>query len=115
MITTITLNGGRPLELAANAATPYRFKQIFKKDLFQLFTSAAIKGEESGIDIADSLPELAYIMNMQANKKDMNSLSYDDFMEWLEGFGPMDLIYAGEDIMNFYLQSTASSVSPKKV
>ena len=115
MITTITLDGGRPLELAANAATPYRFKQIFKKDLFQLFTSAAIKGEESGTDVADSIPELAYVMNMQAQKADMNALSFDDFMDWLEGFGPMDLIYAGESIMNFYLQSTTSSVQPKKV
>ena len=109
-----TINvGGGGLELAATAATPYRYKQVFRKDLFKLFQAAANdKADES--DAAEAIPELAYIMNQQAEGADMNGLSFDDYLQWLDRFGPVDLLLAGEEIMNFYNASSQGSVQPKK-
>ena len=35
MVKTITIDG-REVKLAANAATPFRFRQMFKKDILQI-------------------------------------------------------------------------------
>ena len=113
MVKTINV-GGRELIFAANAATPYRYKQLFNEDLFAVFTSAAKSEDNENFTLADVITRLAYIMIRQAEKADMNSISMEDFISWLEDFGPMDLVLAGEEIMNFYLSTTNGSIVPKK-
>jgi len=113
MTTNITLDGGKELKLAANAATPFRFKQIFGADLLKLFQQNTETAAEN-VMLADVVSQLAFIMNMQAEGKNLNAVSMDDFYAWLEGFEPMELPLAGQAIINTYMSSAATSVSPKK-
>lgn len=113
MIKTIKLNSGKELALTANAATPFRFKQLFGGDLLQLFQAAAKAGEDN-LEVADTITQLAFIMSKQAEKADMSQLSMDEFYSWLEDFEPMDFAYASGDIINLYLETTQPSVEAKK-
>ena len=112
MVKTITLDGGKELKLAANAATPFRYKQLFNTDLLRLFQESS-QGNGEAI-LADVIPQLAFIMNRQAEGVNMNSISTDEFFTWLEDYEPMEFILAGQDIVNVYLSSTTTSVDSKK-
>ena len=107
MFKKITIDGTE-LELAANAATPFRFKQVFKKDLLQILGNEK-KAEEEGVE---AVTQLAFIMAKQAEKADMNSLTYDDFIAWLEGFGSMAFVESAEAIVNAYMDNTQTSATP---
>lgn len=100
--------GEKEVELAANAATPFRFKNTFHKDLFSVFANES-KAEEEGFE---AVTQLAFIMAKQAEKADMNKLNEEEFIAWLEGFGPMDFAESAEDILNVYTGSTISSAQP---
>ena len=113
MTKSITLEGGKEIKLAANAATPFRFKQLFGSDLLRMFQQST-KSEDDQMVLADVVSQLAYIMNKQAEGANMNAISMDDFFSWLEGFEAMDFVTAGEQIMNVYLSSTVTSVEAKK-
>lgn len=104
---TITIDGNE-LALAANAATPFRYKQLFKKDLFHILGNEQL-AQENGVE---TVTELAFIMAKQAEKADMNSLSQDNFVEWLEGFGPMAFVEGAEEILNTYMASTVATSTP---
>lgn len=112
MVKNITLEGGKELKLAANAATPFRYKQLFGGDLLQIFQQSSEKNE-GGI-LADVVSQLAFIMNRQAEGANMNSVSEEEFYAWLEGYEPMELILAGQEIINTYLSSTIATVDAKK-
>lgn len=107
MFKTVNIEG-KEIELLANAATPFRFKQVFKTDLFSIFTNAE-KAETEGFE---AVTELAYIMARQAEKADMNKLNQEDFMSWLEGFGSMAFAEAAEEILNVYTSSSVSTANP---
>lgn len=96
---------GREVELSANAATPFRFRQVFKKDLFSILGNET-KAQEEGVE---AVTQLAYIMAKQAEKADMTKLNEDDFIEWLEGFGPMAFVHAAETVLNVYMDSTTEA------
>ena len=81
MYKTITIDG-REMGFAANAATPFRFKQTFHKDLFYILGNETRAAEEG----VETITQLAFIMAKQAEKADMNKLNIDDYIEWLEGF-----------------------------
>lgn len=113
MTKSITLEGGKEIKLAANAATPFRFKQLFGTDLLKIFQQST-KDEDNQMVLADVVTQLAYIMNKQAEGANMNDISMDDFFTWLEGFEAMDFVTAAEQIINTYLSSTITSVEAKK-
>ena len=113
MTKSIILEGGKEVKLAANAATPFRYKQLFNGDLLQIFQQST-KSEEDGMALADVVTQLAYIMNRQAEGVNMNTISLDEFYTWLEDFEPMDFVVKGQDIINIYLSSTIPSVESKK-
>ena len=100
--------GEKELDLSANAATPFRFKQVFKKDLLSTFSSEE-KAEKEGFE---AVSELAYIMTKHAEHADMNKLNEEDFINWLEGFEPMDFAEAAEDILGVYMGNLMSSATP---
>ena len=107
MYKTLTI-GGTELELTANAATPFRFRQVFKKDLLQILGNEQ-RAETEGIE---AVTELAFIMAKQAEKADMGKLNEDEFMKWLEDYGAMDFVNAAEDILNVYMDSTTETAIP---
>ena len=113
MTKNITLEGGKELKLAANAATPFRYKQLFGADLLKLFQqNTDIKQNE--FTLSESVTQLAFIMNSQAEGVNMNTLSMDEFFAWLEDFEPMELVLVGQDIINTYLSSSMPTVNTKK-
>ena len=107
MFKTITIDG-KEIDFAANAATPFRFKQTFHKDLFAVLGNEQ-KAETEGVE---AVTQLAYIMAKQAEKADMGKLNEDDFITWLEGFSPMAFVNSAEDILNAYMDSTVSTATP---
>lgn len=107
MMKTIMIDG-KETALLANAATPFRFRQIFKKDLLAILGNEK-RAEEEGVV---TVTQLAYIMAKQAEKTDLTTLNENTFIEWLEGFGPMAFVEAAEDILNVYMDSAVSSANP---
>jgi len=107
MFTKIEIDG-KEVELSANAATPFRFKQVFHKDIFSVFGNEQ-KAEQEGFE---TIAQLTYIMAKQAEKADMNKLNEGDFIAWLEGFEPMAFANSAEDILNAYMGNTVTSANP---
>lgn len=107
MYKTVKIDG-KEMELAANAATPFRYKQVFKSDLFAVLGNEK-RAEEEGAEV---VTKLAYIMHHQAKKDDMGKLNEDDFITWLEGFSAMAFIDVAEEIINVYMDSTTGTATP---
>lgn len=100
---------GKKINLLANGATPIYYKAFFKKDLLKLIT------EGEGIEIAtENIPELAFIMAKQADKADMGRLSQKHYIEWLELFDPLDLIYSAVEITGVYFGNSVPLEESKK-
>lgn len=102
--------GGKTIPMLANGATPLRYKKVFNEDLLQKidYTDGSISLAMNGVN------ELAFIMAKAAEGADMNTLNEDMFIEWLEQFDSMDIISAGQDIMNCYIGNMATSSKAKK-
>ena len=104
-----TLNiDGKEIEFSANAATPFRYRQIFHKDLLSILGNEE-KAQNEGVE---AVTELAFIMAKQAEKADMGKLNEEMFFEWLEGFGSMAVVNNAEDILNIYMESTETTSTP---
>lgn len=107
MTSTIQI-GDREIAMTANAATCYRYKQVFKKDLFQIFKTA------EQMDIT-AIQELAYVMMHQAAGT-VDTMNFDNYMTWLEEFDALDFAHASAQIVNVYAnQQKTTSSSKKKV
>lgn len=102
--------GDKLITFTANGATALYYKQFFKKDLL---TEISTDGREMEI-ASESIPELGFIMAKQADKADMMHLKYDNYLEWLEVFEPLDLALKGAEIFNVYVSNSLPSVDPKK-
>lgn len=107
MFKTVEIDG-KGIELAANAATPFRYKQVFHKDLLTILGNEE-RAETEGVE---AVTELAFIMAKQAEKADMTKLTYDEFLSWLEDFSAMAFIEGAEDIMNVYMESAKGTATP---
>lgn len=107
MYKTIEIDG-KEMEFAANAATPFRYKQVFKSDLFAVLGNEK-RAEEEGAEV---VTKLAYIMHHQAKKDDMGKLNEDDFITWLEEFSSMAFINSADQIINVYMDSTVGTAMP---
>lgn len=107
MYKTVTIDG-REIGMAANAAIPFRYKQVFREDLFAILGNEK-RAEEQG---AEAVMKLAYIMAKQAENADMSKLNEDDFIAWLEGFSAMAFIDSAEDIVSIYMDSAKGTAMP---
>ena len=107
MFKKLTIDG-REIEFAANAATPFRFKQVFQKDLLQILGNEE-KAEKEGVE---AITQLAFIMAKQAEKADMGKLTYDEFLTWLEDFSAMAFVDGAEEILNVYMDQTQNTSTP---
>ena len=58
--------------------------------------------------------KLAYIMNAQAEKKDMNKLNADSFLEWADQFDGAELFLHMRDFVSMYLGSRQTTSTQKK-
>lgn len=106
---TGTVNiGGIDVEMTANAATPFRFKQCFGLDFFQMSTETLTDAEA-----VDTYQRLSYIMAMQATNADLSKLNEEGFFKWLEQFDSTAMIEAMPDVAAIYAGNAQQIVSPK--
>lgn len=105
--------GDKEIEMISNGATPYRFKQVFKRDLLKFFSDAVAGKVEDG-EAADVASKLGYVMAMQCEKADLSKLSEDTFIEWMEGFEANDVVLAAEDIIGLYSGNMEQTSDSKK-
>lgn len=102
--------GNREIEMMSNGLTPVLYKRVFHKDFL-------LETQKKDIDLT-VFQELAYVMTAQAQgtdiKKLMTGLSEESYYEWLEGFEPMDLMEAVNDIFAVYHDQTKSMSHSKK-
>lgn len=110
MIGTVKI-GDHDVAMSANAATAIRYQQAFGGNLLQHFM-----GNDSAEDSALVVQELAYIMARSAEGADMNKLSRDDYISWLEQFEPLDFVNGDTttEIINIYLANTKTDSKVKK-
>ena len=106
--------GAKEIKMTSNAATPVRYRNTFGEDLLTILTKGTTK---AGVDMSvasDVAPKLAFIMAKSADKADMNGLSDEMFISWLEQFEAMDIMNATEDIFSVYFGDSATNVESKK-
>ena len=97
-----------PYKFLASGTTAYRYMQVFHEDLMKKITSFE---KDNDYTIAD---KLAYIMNAQAEGKDMKTLNFESFMIWADQFEAMELITHAPEIVELYLGSKVTKSIPKK-
>lgn len=61
-----------------------------------------------------SAQKLAFIMNRQAEKADMNSLTMESYLEWMEQFDSMAFLENAMDFMGLYLGNKQGTSEAKK-
>ena len=99
--------GSKDVEMVANAASPFIYRQIFKKDFFQ----------ETQKDAADVniFVEMGFVMALQAKKSttELMKTPVDEFYTWLEQFDQMDMIEVLPQIGEFYTGQEKTTTVPK--
>lgn len=107
--------GIQDIELVANAASPYLYKQVFHEDYLLQSRKLATEKDPSVVDAtaADIFIKLAYIMANQATSKDMSRLNYDGFITWLATFEPNDVLEAINDIADVWRGQEGTTSIPK--
>jgi hypothetical protein len=103
--------GGAPVKFTGNAATTYRYRQLFNRDLIRAFM-------QQGTDLdTDMIMELSFVMHLQAEGADnarFNSVSAEDYIAWLEGFEFLDVLGAAPEILGLWADSSKPVVRSKK-
>lgn len=107
----------RTVGMLANAAIPIRYRNIFHKDLMS--DIAKFMSSDTGLNadsisgVTDMIPQLAYVMAMAADKREMNKLNMDTFTEWLEDFSSESFTEVSADILSVYFGTLESKSTPK--
>lgn len=118
MYKTLTLTTASGVDKEVNflstGTTAYRYKQIFHKDLMPSITKL-IHGEELNPD-GDLIisQELAFVMNKQAEKRDMNTVTYEEYLNWIDEYDSASLFANIADFIKIYTGSKDSTSKPKK-
>ena len=118
-----------PVKLMSTARTALRYKQLFRRDLFQdlqeLSTSEAATGGaadnagtiKQALDFNGFLERLAFTMWAQCEGKDFKALAgslEDEMADWLDRLDTMACSMAGQEIISCYMDSRGTSTEAKK-
>ena len=101
-----------PFGFLSTGTTAFRYRQVFHQDLMILLN----KMENSEDDQTDMTvgEKLAFIMNAQAEGKEMNKLNVDKFLEWADQFDGAELFMHMQDFVSLYLGSRRTMSKAKK-
>ena len=102
--------GTQSIPMKANAATPIRYRNVFKQDVLNELQTV---GDNYSIAI-DTISRLAFIMAKAADGSDMNKLNDDMYVEWLEQFETFDITNAAEEIVGLYVGNAETLSEVKK-
>lgn len=103
------------IKLLSTGTTAYRYRQIFRKDLMPTITK--IVNEKKELDKEQDLlvgQELAFIMCKQAEKRDMNTVTLEEYYNWIEQFDSSSLFKNIAEFIQTYTGSKQSLSEPKK-
>lgn len=108
-----TQEGKKTFPFLATGTTAYRYKQCFHQDLMIALNNMEgdTADDQADMTVGD---KLAFIMNAQAEKKDMNKLNVDAFLEWADQFDGAALFLHMKDFVSMYLGSWQTTSTPKK-
>ena len=98
----------RIFKFLACGSTAYRYQQLFHEDLM---TKLSKMEQETDYTVGD---KLAYIMNAQAEGKDMKTLNYDSFISWLDQIESSEILAHMEELVGLYVGSRLTTSLPKK-
>ena len=102
--------GSKEYKLCSAASINICYQNIFNEDFLSLLD---MNHPETSI-----MPfmKMAFVMVKvgELGRKQANTMTKDDYEDWLDEFSFSDLINAMEEIQSFYLESSASTVDSKK-
>ena len=103
--------GSVPVNFAGNAATTYRYKSLFGRDLMKAFV-------EQGTNLdTDMIFELAFTMHLQAEgykTEQFSGVTYEDYLDWMEHYDFVDLVAAAPEIIKVWADTSKISSKAKK-
>ena len=102
--------GDKEIPMKATAATPLRYRHIFKKDVL---TELSVVGENYGLAI-DTVQRLAFVMAKCADNADMTKLNEEMYADWLDQFETFDIMDSIDAIIDLYLGNTETMSEAKK-
>lgn len=100
--------GSKTVGMAANALSPYLFKQVFRSDFLK-----EIQKPEPDEDL---FVKMGFIFAKQAEVTELSKLTKlneTDFFKWLQDFEPLDVMVATGEISGLYYTQSESSSVPK--
>lgn len=106
-----TQEGMKKFPFLATGTTAYRYNQVFHQDLMITLNKINDSSDKIDTTIGD---KLAYIMNAQAEGKDLAKLNVDSFLEWADQFDGAELFLHMQDFITLYLGTRETSSKPKK-
>lgn len=77
-------------------------------DTLQTLLSIAGSGE------LNTISQMAFIMNRQAERAEMGKLSLEQYLDWLEQFESMEFLTKAMDFIGLYMSNRAGTSAPKK-
>lgn len=102
--------GSKEYKLCSAASINICYQNIFNEDFLSLLD---MNHPETSI-----MPfmRMAFVMCKvgELGRKQANTMTKDDYEDWLDEFSFSDLVNAMEEIQSFYLESSASTVDSKK-
>lgn len=102
--------GDKEYKLCSAASINIVYQNIFREDFLSLLD---MDHPETSI-----MPfmKMAFVMVKvgELGRKQANTLTKDDYEDWLDEFSFADLMNAMEDIQMFYLEASAGAVDSKK-
>lgn len=101
--------GAQMVPMRATASTALRYKAVFHGDL--LLELARKKPDAENLPITQ---QLAFIMAKSAEGANMNALTMNEYIDWLDNFETIDLVEALPAVLNLYMESTAPASEAKK-
>lgn len=105
--------GNQSVEMVANAATPVLFKEVFHEDYFQ--AAEEFSRSPSNGEVVDIYSKIGFIAAHQAKKDfEVQSLTFEDYLRWLEQFEAYDMLDAVDAIAGLYSYQAKETAVPKK-
>jgi len=113
------------IPMKSNAATVWRFKQVFHQDLLKAINKLSKKinndvenmseeESEASLDLAEIWTKVGFIMAMQANDVHYSKVNEESFYKWIEQFENGETTDAMPDIIDLYNGNTEVTSEPKK-